>query len=158
MGAMAGNIAALLSALGFGAFTVALRWGRVGDMLPASMLGGVFSALAAALVLLTQGEPIRASGWDMGVAMGIGAVLLGLGMTLYTLGSSVLPAAESTLLSLIEVLLAPLWVFLYLGETASTATFVGGAVLLLAVALNAVAGTVAQRSEGVAKAARPVND
>jgi drug/metabolite transporter (DMT)-like permease len=73
-------------------------------------------------------------------------------MVMYTLGSRVIPAAELTLLSLIEVLLGPLWVFLVLGETASATTFVGGGVLLAAVALNAAMGTRAQMAEGVAKA------
>jgi drug/metabolite transporter, DME family len=114
-GALEGNIAALLSALGFGAFTVALRWGKVADMLPASMLGGIFAVLAAAVILLARGEPIMPSAWDIGVSMGVGAVILGLGMTVYTLGSRVIPAAELTLLSLIEVLLGPLWVFLFFG-------------------------------------------
>jgi drug/metabolite transporter, DME family len=152
LGAMAGNIAALLSALGFGAFTVALRWGKVADMLPVSMLGGIFAILTAAAILAARGEPIAPSGWDIGIAMGMGAVILGLGMTVYTLGSRVIPAAEATLLSLIEVLLGPLWVFLILGETASAATFVGGGVLLVAVVLNAVMGARAQMATGVAKA------
>ncbi len=150
IGAVQGNIAALLSAAGFGAFSVALRWGRVADMLPVSMLGGVFSILAAGAVLGVQGLPIVASLWDMGISAGIGALILALGMVMYTLGSRVIPAAELTLLSLIEVLLAPAWVFFLLGETASSATFIGGGVLLAAVALNAVLGARAQMAEGVA--------
>jgi drug/metabolite transporter (DMT)-like permease len=51
-------------------------------------------------------------------------------MVLYTLGSRVVPAAELALLSNIEVMLAPLWVWLFLGETASANTFLGGAILL----------------------------
>lgn len=152
MGALDGNLAALLSAAGFGIFTVCLRWGRLADMLPVSLLGGVFSAIAAGIVLAARGEPILASGWDMGLAMGIGAIVLALGMVMYTLGSRVIPAAELTLLSLIEVLLGPLWVFLVLGETASAATFTGGGVLLGAVALNAVMGARAQMAGGLAKA------
>lgn len=151
MGALAGNLAALLSAVGFGAFSVALRWGKVGEMLPVSMLGGVFSIIVAGVVLGVQGEPILASPWDVGVSLAIGAVILALGMVMYTLGSRVIPAAELTLLSLIEVLLAPMWVFLVLGETASAATFVGGGVLLAAVALNTVVSTRAPRHEGVAE-------
>jgi drug/metabolite transporter, DME family len=151
-GALAGNIAALMSAVGFGAFTVVLRWGKVGDTLPVALLGGVFSIFAAGLVLVLRGEPLLASGWDIGVSTLIGAVVLALGMVVYTAASKVVPAAELTLLSLIEVLLGPLWVFLVLGETASAATFVGGGVLLAAVAFNAVTGTRAQMAEGVAKA------
>jgi drug/metabolite transporter (DMT)-like permease len=145
MGALAGNIAALLSAVGFGAFSVALRWGKVGDTLPVALLGGVFSILAAGLVLVVRGEPIAPSLWDIGISFAIGAMILALGMVVYTAASKAVPAAELTLLSLIEVLLGPLWVWLLMGETASAATFVGGGVLLGAVVLNAVMGTRAQR-------------
>ena len=158
IGALAGNIAALLSAAGFGAFSVALRWGKLSEMLPVSMLGGVFSALVAAVVLAAQGMPLLVPAWDMGISLAIGAVILALGMVMYTLGSRVIPAAELTLLSLIEVLLAPLWVFAFLGETASAATFLGGGVLLAAVALNAVMGARGQLVTGVAKPPRPVNE
>ena len=151
IGALAGNIAALLSAAGFGAFSVCLRWGKVGQMLPVSMLGGVFSVIVAGAILITRGEPIVVSGWDMGVSLAIGAAILALGMVMFTLGSKVIPAAELTLLSLIEVLLAPVWVFLFLGETASAGTFVGGGVLLAAVCLNAIMGAHKQLAEGLAK-------
>jgi drug/metabolite transporter, DME family len=151
IGALAGNIAALLSAAGFGAFSVCLRWGKVNEMLPVSMLGGVFAMIVAGLILTARGEPILVSVHDMTTATLIGAVILALGMVLYTAGSKVIPAAEATLLSLVEVLLGPLWVFLVLGETASQATFVGGGVLLVAVALNAIMGARAPRHEGVAE-------
>ncbi|MCU0817390.1 MAG: hypothetical protein MUF74_13380 [Cypionkella sp.] len=41
---------------------------------------------------------------------------------------------------MVEVMLAPLWVFALLGETASPGTFLGGAILLGAVAFNALSG------------------
>lgn len=153
-----GQGVALLAAAGFGAFSVALRWGRLSEMLPVSLLGGMFSALVAAAVLALQGVPLAPSAWDIGVSTGIGALILALGMLCYTLGSRVIPAAELTLLSLIEVLPAPLWVFVFLGETASAATFAGGGVLLAAVALNAVIGARAQTAQGLAKAPGPVNE
>jgi DME family drug/metabolite transporter len=56
------------------------------------------------------------------------------------LGSRSLPAAELALLSLAEVLLGPIWVWLFLNETASTNTLIGGAVLLIAIVGNAVSG------------------
>jgi drug/metabolite transporter (DMT)-like permease len=87
----------------------------------------------------------------MAISAGMGAAILALGMVTYTLGSKVIPAAELTLLSLIEVLLAPIWVFIVLGETASPATFIGGGVLLAAVAMNAVMGARRPRHEGVAE-------
>ena len=63
---------------------------------------------------------------------------VGAGLILYTLGSRSLPVAELALLSLAEVLLGPLWVWLFLGETASVFTLIGGAVLLAAIAGKAL--------------------
>ncbi|EEW25617.1 DMT family transporter [Rhodobacter ferrooxidans] len=139
-GAAAGNIAALLSALGFAAFTITLRWGRLEDMMPAVVLGGIFSMIVAAVVLQVTGQPLGVPLHDIGIAMAMGALQLATGMALYTLGSRVIPAAELTLLSMVEVLLAPIWVWALMGETASVGTFVGGAVLMAAVAGNALSG------------------
>jgi drug/metabolite transporter (DMT)-like permease len=50
------------------------------------------------------------------------------------------PAVELTLLSLAEVLLGPVWVWLVFGETAGRATLIGGAILLIAIMGNALSG------------------
>ncbi len=148
-GALAGNLAALGSAMGFATFTVALRHGHLRETMPVSLLGCLFAAAVAALVLLATGRPLLPPPHDLGLSVALGAVVLALGMILYTLGSRALPAAEATLLSLVEVMLAPIWVWAILGEKATPATFAGGAVVLAAVALNAVAGA-RRRSFGTA--------
>jgi drug/metabolite transporter (DMT)-like permease len=139
-GAMAGNVAALLSALGFAVFTVSLRWRGLSDTLPSVLLGGLFSILVGAIVAGQLGQTLAVPLPDALWSMAMGAGTLSGGMVLYTLGSRVVPAAELALLSNIEVMLAPLWVWLFLNETASTATFLGGAILLVAVTMNALSG------------------
>lgn len=139
-GALDGNIAALTSALGFACFTVALRWHRLEDMLPAVFLGAAFSMIVAAGVQIVRAEPLALSGHDIALAMALGAGVVGLGMVLYTLGSKGLPAAELTLLSQIEVLLSPIWVFFFLHEVATPGTFLGGAILTGAVVFNGLSG------------------
>jgi drug/metabolite transporter (DMT)-like permease len=84
--------------------------------------------------------------------MAMGAITLSGGMVLYTLGSRVMPAAELALLSLLEVMLAPVWVWIFLGETASVNTFVGGAVILFSVVLNGLIGARRPVLPGVRKA------
>ena len=59
---------------------------------------------------------------------------------LFTLGSRSLPAAELALLSLAEVVLGPVWVWLFLGETVGLNTLIGGCILLAAIAGNALSG------------------
>ena len=139
-GALGGNVAALLSALGFAVFTVSLRWKGVADTLPSVLLGGIFSLTVGAVVAGQLGQTLAVPMADALWAMAMGAVTLTGGMILYTLGSRVVPAAELALLSNIEVVLAPIWVWLFLNETASAATFVGGAVLVAAVTVNGILG------------------
>ena len=138
--AVQGSLAALGSALGFAVFTVALRWGRSGEMLPSVFLSGLFAIVITFGICQFLELSVVLSLQDGGVAMGMGVFQVGAGLILYTLGSRSLPAAELTLLSLAEVLLGPLWVWLFLNETASINTLVGGAVLLIAIAGNAVSG------------------
>ena len=138
--AVQGSLAALGSALGFAVFTVALRWGRSGEMLPSVFLSGLFAIIITFGICEFLELSVVLSLQDGGVAMGMGVFQVGAGLILYTLGSRSLPAAELTLLSLAEVLLGPLWVWLFLNETASLNTLVGGAVLLIAIAGNAVSG------------------
>ena len=138
LGQGAGNLAAVVSALGFALFTIALRWGRSGDMLPAVSLGGVFMTLVAGIACLASGDTLIISAHDTALSLGLGVVQLGFGLCLYTLGSKVVPASDLALLSMTEVVLGPLWVWLLLGETASQYTLLGGAILLAAIAGNAV--------------------
>ncbi len=138
--ALTGSLAALGSAFGFAVFTVALRWGRTGEMLPAVFLSGLFAIIITLVICLSLRLSIVLSPSDAGIAMGMGIFQVGAGLILYTLGSRSLPAAELTLLSLAEVLLGPFWVWLFLGETASLYTLIGGAVLLAAIVGNALSG------------------
>lgn len=137
---LGGSLAALGSAFGFAIFTVALRWGKSGEMLPAVFLSGIFAIAITGVICLAIGAPLVLSLNDGGIAMGMGVFQVGAGLILYTLGSKTVPAAELTLLSLAEVLLGPLWVWLFLGETVTANTLIGGAVLLTAIAGNALSG------------------
>ncbi len=139
-GALSGSLAALGSAFGFAVFTVALRWGKSGEMLPSVFLSGIFAVVITTAMCLGLGLPLILSANDGGIAMGMGVFQVGAGLILYTLGSRTLPAAELTLLSLAEVLLGPLWVWLFLGETVTINTLIGGCVLLAAIAGNALSG------------------
>jgi drug/metabolite transporter (DMT)-like permease len=138
--ALLGNLSALGGAFGFAVFSVALRWGRSGDMLPAVFLSGIFAIFITSTICSFNGLSFRISVNDTSISMGMGVFQVGAGLVLYTLGSKTLPAAELTLLSLAEVLLGPLWVYLFLNEVATLNTLLGGLVLLLAIAGNAISG------------------
>ncbi|MEM7292234.1 MAG: DMT family transporter [Pseudomonadota bacterium] len=139
-GHMIGNLSALLSALGFAVFAVSLRWGKLEDMLPAVMIGGAMAATVGAVVCGLTDESFELSTRDTWISLGMGVFQLGAGLTVFTIGSRVVPAAELALLSMTEVLLGPFWVWLFLGEEADLYTLIGGAILLCAIAGNALSG------------------
>ena len=140
VGSIDGTLAALGSAFGFSVFTVALRWGKSSEMLPAVFLSGLFAIVITSAICVLLGLSFVLSPHDGGISMGMGVFQVGAGLVLYTLGSRTLPAAELTLLSLAEVLLGPLWVWIFLGEDASLRTLIGGALLLAAITGNALSG------------------
>lgn len=139
-GQAAGNLSALLSALGFAVFTIALRWGKLEDMLPAVFMAGLFAIVTAALVCQFKGYGFSLPRNDILIAISLGVFQVGLGLTIFTIGSRVVPAAELALLSMTEVVLGPFWVWLFLGETASLNSLLGGGILMLAIAGNALSG------------------
>ena len=138
--AVTGSLAALASAFGFAVFTVALRWGKSDEMLPSVFLSGLFGIIVISGTCLFLELSLVLSIRDGGIAMGMGVFQVGAGLILYTLGSRSLPAAELALLSMAEVLLGLLWVWMFIGETATLNTLTGGAVLLAAISGNALSG------------------
>ena len=135
-----GTFAALGSAFGFSIFTVALRWGKSSEMLPAVFLSGIFAIVITSALCLLLGLSLVLSPNDGLISVSMGIFQVGAGLVLYTLGSRTLPAAELALLSLAEVLLGPFWVWLFLGEDASFKTLIGGALLLISITGNALSG------------------
>ncbi len=107
-------------------------------MLPSVFLSGIFGAVLTLAICISLGLPLAISLQDSGISIGMGIFQVGAGLVLYTLGSKALPAVELTLMSLAEVLLAPLWVWLLLGETVASNTLAGGCILLAAIAGNAI--------------------
>ena len=139
--ALSGSLAALGSALGFAIFTLALRLGQADDMLPSVFLSGIYAIFITRRICALIDLKFVLGLSDGSIALGVGVFQVGAGVILYTVGSKILPTVELTLLSLTEVILGPIWVFLFRNETVSIKTLIGGAIVLLAITGNARAGT-----------------
>ena len=129
-----GALLALVSALGFAVFTVLQRRRRHVDMLPAIAVSGLITAAATGW-LIGGAAP---SPQDLVVAFWLGGVALAGGLALYTVGARHVRPAESVLISMIEIVLAPLWVWWLFDETASVAILAGGAIVLAGVLTQAL--------------------
>src|SRR6185436_19386868 len=133
-GSVAGSLMALVVPLAAATNTVAVKLGRGRvDLVPALLLGAVISVLVA----WPMAGPFSASPRDLALYGGLALFQLALPCVL--LVRVVLPrlsAAEVGLISLLEIVLGPLWVWLALGEAPAGAVITGGLVVLGAVALN----------------------
>jgi drug/metabolite transporter (DMT)-like permease len=127
-GDLLGNALALGVAMSFGANIVVVRAARGLDLVPATVLAGLF-AMGATLPLASVAAP---SAYDLGLLAAMGTLQLGLGLFLFMRGAPYLTAAQVGLLTLLEVILAPIWVLLAFCGNAPAAVAVGGAVVLSA--------------------------
>ena len=131
-GSLAGDALAFLAALAFAVMVVITRWRHDVSMAPATCLSQVV-LLVAFLPFATTGD--IAAG-DLGWLATLGIGQIGLGFALLTVGARLIPAAQVGLITLLEVVLGPLWVWLALDETPSTLTLVGGAIVIVAIVLQ----------------------
>jgi drug/metabolite transporter (DMT)-like permease len=130
-GLSAGLLLAGVVAVSFATSIVLARRRRDVSMAPASCLG----QLLLVVCLAPLSHPAQVGAHDLLLLGGLGIGQIGLGFVLLTLGARLIPAAEIALLSLLEVALGPLWVWLARGEIPAPATLAGGCVILSAVLL-----------------------
>jgi drug/metabolite transporter, DME family len=149
LGTISGNLLAMVASLSFAVFNVLLRRGRDTDMLPCVVIAGVIATLIALPVLLGThadlASALALSGRDLVLCVVMGAVQVGLGLTVFTLGARYVSAVELALLAMTELLLAPLWVWIGIGEVPSGWTLAGGAVVMAAITFQALSGARRRR-------------
>ena len=131
-GDLVGNVLALGVAILFGANIVVVRAARGIDLVPATVLAGVF-ALVATLPLAKLDAP---SAFDFGLLAAMGCLQLGLGLFLFMRGAPHLTAAQVGLLTLLEVILAPIWVWLVFAEMPPLLSLAGAALVLSALVVH----------------------
>ena len=127
----AGVALPLLMAASFAGTIVITRHQRQVSMAPATCLSQAL-VLAFAAPFASVGD-VGAQDVALLAALGIGQI--GLGLIFLSIGARLIPSAEVALITLLEIVLGPLWVWAVFSERPSAATFLGGAVVLGAVVL-----------------------
>jgi drug/metabolite transporter (DMT)-like permease len=129
---MLGIALSCVIAVVIGIATVTVRRYHTIRMTPAMCL--------AATILMTVGlvvrDPVPVSVNDVGLLFLFGAIQLAIGLIWFSSGARLIPAGEAALLGLLECVLGPLWVWIFLGEDPGTRALIGGALTLAAVAGN----------------------
>lgn len=135
-GDLTGDFLALLATLFIGGyFTVFRRYPQISRSLVITS-GGLLLALMA-LPLATPFVLPQVSYLWLAIS---GLVQMPVALLLMTVGTRFLPAAEVSLFLLLETILAPIWVWMVIGEVPPEATLVGGVLILVTLILHTVVG------------------
>jgi drug/metabolite transporter (DMT)-like permease len=140
-----GNLLALGVPAAFALNVVVLRRMHAhADMVPSVMIAGLLSIAVA----LPFAWPLEPQARDLALLAPMGMVQLGMGCLLMTMASRYLQAGEIGLLALIETILAPLWVWIGVGERPSDLALAGGLLVFGALIANEWVGlrTAAKRA------------
>lgn len=124
-----GNIFAALSGVAFGLFAVFMRMQKDGSPISSVLLGNIITAVIG-IPFIFRDVPDQ-KGWLCLVILGV--VQLGLPYILYSKAIKHVTALEASLIPVIEPILNPVWVFLFLGETPGSWAFLGGLVVIAAI-------------------------
>jgi len=129
-----GNVMALGVVVGFVIYLLTVRGSRDVDMLPAICLSG----MVMAVVGLVGADHLAIQMRDLFIVLIMGCVQISVGFTCYTIAARYILAAEVALFGLTESILAPIWVWVGIGETPSSLTLAGIAIVLISVTVYGV--------------------
>jgi drug/metabolite transporter (DMT)-like permease len=138
-----GNLFALASGISYAGVIVCLRQLRGENAAWLVALNHLFSGLILLPWVWSAGVGLSSPQW--GLISLLGVVQMALPYVLFTIGVRWVPAQEAALITLIEPLLNPLWVWIFWREPVESPTWAGGGMILAGLALRAVAFRPAAR-------------
>jgi drug/metabolite transporter (DMT)-like permease len=145
-GGVLGVTASVVMMLSFAISIVITRHRRDISMAPAICLSQVIVFLVAA----PFAEPGSATEQDVLLLVLLGVGQMGLGLAFLTMGARLLPASEVALITLLEVVLGPLWVWISISEQPAATAILGGCVVVVAVILQATERTCVRAAPSAA--------
>lgn len=131
-----GILAGLASGLGMALMVIFLRREKDGSPEAALLLGNI----ATAVIGLPFGIGKMPNAGEWGVLLVLGVLQLGIPYILYGLAIRYVSAIEGILLPLLEPVLNPVWVLIFLGEKPGSWTVAGAALVLGAMLVRGLIG------------------
>jgi drug/metabolite transporter (DMT)-like permease len=129
-----GNILAVISGVTAAIMMVSFRAQKNGSPEDSVILASLIIAVFGFPSVLKESWTI--TNW-LSVAY-LGVIQIGLAFILFTKSIKHIPALEANLIDILEPILNPLWVFLFLGERMGKSALLGGLVVLVGVIVSAV--------------------
>ncbi|WP_093689661.1 DMT family transporter [Sporolituus thermophilus] len=128
-GGMLGNILGIVSGISFALFVIFTRMQKDHAPFGSVLLGNILTFFLSLPVL----PDITFTVFNLAIISVLGVFQLGLAYVIYSYAIRHVRALEATLITSIEPILNPIWVFLFLGEIPGPYSLIGGAIVLFAV-------------------------
>src|SRR5262249_28428479 len=132
-----GNIIALASGISFAGIAVCLRMQKGTSTLESLMLGHILTAAVGIPFLLNGSTPTKADVIKLTI---LGIFQLGIPYMLYGIAIKHVTPLEATLIPVIEPILNPIWVLIFMNERPTPYAIAGGAVVISAVLWHSTRG------------------
>jgi len=136
-----GNILAMVSGIALAFMMVSLRAQKDGIPAESFLIANLFSAVIGFPFILKEAWTIN--NWL--TILFLGLVQIGLSNLLFSKAIKHVPALEANLVSTLEPVLNPVWVFLFLGESMGVSALIGGLIVLGGVVFSAVSSARAAK-------------
>lgn len=140
-GGLWGNILAIASGFFFAFFIVCSRQQKAESPMETILLGNVFTAIICMPFIFTVSYDLKSI---IGIAL-LGVVQFGVPYVLYGIAIKHVRALDAVMIAVIEPILNPVWVFLFLGEKPGTWAILGGLVVLGAITYNSIQSVVGRK-------------
>jgi len=134
LGSLEGNIYALLCTIMFSlVFVFMAKYKNISRIAVTAVTG-----ITLSLITLIIADTIKIDLYNLLVVAGMGLLITPLSRVLLGTGTKFINASEVSLLMIIETIMAPVWVWIFLKEIPSSNTFIGGSIILLTLIVNSI--------------------
>jgi drug/metabolite transporter (DMT)-like permease len=137
-----GNAVAIASGVAFAWLALFLRKQKDGSTVESVLLGNILAAVIC-IPFYFDGFPTAASDWVALLLLGL--FQIGISYICFSIAIKFVTAIEAILIPVVEPILNPLWVFLYIGEEPGAWAVAGGLIVLGAVTGRSMATALAPR-------------
>ncbi|NLX62010.1 MAG: DMT family transporter [Tissierellia bacterium] len=129
-----GNIIAILAGFSLACTTIALRLQKEGSAVETTWLGNILTFIIALPFIVK----VKIDAVNLIIVLLLGSFQLGISYILYVNSLKYITAFEAILITVLEPLLNPLWVYIFTGEAPGIYAIIGGTIVILTVLMRNV--------------------
>ena len=132
LGNLYGDALGFITAIGLAVGAITIRSAKSKNLVPAAVVGKLFVALFA-LIFIETFDLVEN---DLIIVPIMCIMCVAIPFVLVTIAPRFIPAAEVNLFFLLETIIGPIWVWLFIKEQPSLETLIGGLVIIITIAFH----------------------